>query len=68
METIGQRIIRCIKEVTPSSIKTCIWMIEITVGVSFAMMLLKYFNILPWISQLISPVFKYFGLPGSAAL
>ena len=68
METIGQRIIRCIKEVTPSSIKTCIWMIEITVGVSFAMMLLKYFNILPWISQLISPVFKYFGLSGSAAL
>ncbi|MBO4572032.1 MAG: nucleoside recognition protein [Bacteroidales bacterium] len=68
METTLQRIKRCIKEVTPSSIKTCIWMIEITVGVSFAMMLLKYFNILPWISELISPVFKYFGLPGSAAL
>lgn len=68
METTGQRIVRCIKEVTPSSIKTCIWMIEITVGVSFAMMLLKYFNILPWISDLISPIFKYFGLPGSAAL
>ena len=68
METTLQRIKRCIKEVTPSSIKTCIWMIEITVGVSFAMMLLKYFNILPWISGLISPVFKYFGLPGSAAL
>lgn len=68
METTGQRIVRCVKEVTPSSIKTCIWMIEITVGVSFAMMLLKYFNILPWISDLISPIFKYFGLPGSAAL
>ena len=68
METTGQRILRCIREVTPSSVKTCIWMIEITVGVSFAMMLLKYFNILPWISDLISPVFKYFGLPGSAAL
>lgn len=48
--------------------KTCIWMIKITVGVSFAMMLLKYLNILPWISQLIGPVFSYFGLPGSAAL
>lgn len=43
-------------------------MIKITVGVSFAMMLLKFFNILPWISDFISPVFKYFGLPGSAAL
>lgn len=43
-------------------------MVKITVGVSFAMMLLKYFNILPWISDFISPVFKLFGLPGSAAL
>jgi len=43
-------------------------MIEITAGVSFAMMLLKFFNILPLVSDFISPVFKYFGLPGSAAL
>ncbi len=62
------RIASAVKEVIPSSTKTCIWMIKITVGVSFAMMLLKFFNILPWISNFISPVFKYFGLPGSAAL
>lgn len=64
----GSRIRASIKEVLPSSAKTCIWMVKITVGVSFAMMLLKYFNILPWISDFISPVFKLFGLPGSAAL
>ena len=68
VETTKQRIVRSIKEVLPSSKKTCIWMIKVTVIVSFAMMLLKYFNILPWISDLISPVFKYLGLPGSAAL
>lgn len=62
------RIRKAVKEVLPGTISTCIWMIEITVGVSFAMMLLKYFNILPWISEFISPVFKHFGLPGSAAL
>ncbi len=66
--TAWQRIRKCVKEVLPSSKKTCIWMIKVTVIVSFAMMLLKYFNILPWISDLISPVFKYLGLPGSAAL
>lgn len=66
--TTGQRIVRSAREVIPSSVKTCIWMVKVTVGVSFAMMLLKYFNILPWISDFISPVFKYFGLPGSAAL
>ncbi len=66
--TAWQRIRSCVKEVLPSSKKTCIWMIKVTVIVSFAMMLLKYFNILPWISDLISPAFKYLGLPGSAAL
>ena len=62
------RIIRCVKEVLPSTTKTCIWILKITVGVSFAMMLLKYFDILPWISNAVSPVFRIFGLPGAAAL
>ena len=62
------RIIRCVKEVLPSTTKTCIWILKITVGVSFAMMLLKYFDILPWISDAVSPVFRIFGLPGAAAL
>jgi hypothetical protein len=62
------RIVRCVKEVLPSTTKTCIWIIKITVAVSFAMMLLKFFDILPWISNAVSPVFKIFGLPGAAAL
>lgn len=62
------RIVRCVKEVLPSTTKTCIWIIKITVAVSFAMMLLKYFDILPWISNAVSPVFRIFGLPGAAAL
>ena len=63
-----QRIVACVKEVLPSTTNTCIWIIKITVAVSFAMMLLKYFDILPWISNAVSPVFRIFGLPGSAAL
>lgn len=66
--TAWQRVKKSVKEVLPSSGITCIWMIKITVIVSFAMMLLKYFNILPWISDLVSPVFKFFGLPGASAL
>ena len=62
------RIVACIREVLPTTTKTCIWIIKITVAVSFAMMLLKYFDILPWISDAVSPVFKIFGLPGAAAL
>lgn len=67
-ETSKERVLRCVKEILPTTTKTCIWIIKITVGVSFAMMLLKYFNILPYISQAISPVFRLFGLPGATAL
>jgi hypothetical protein len=67
-EDTWQRIKQCVKDIVPSTLKTCIWIIKITVGVSFAMMLLKWFGILPWISKAVSPLFKYFGLPGSAAL
>lgn len=63
-----QRAVESVRDVLPGTIRICIWMIKITVGVSFAMMLLKFFNILPWISDFIGPVFQYFGLPGSAAL
>ena len=35
------RLKACVREVLPSTTKTCIWIIKITVAVSFAMMLLK---------------------------
>lgn len=63
-----EKILGCIKAVIPSTTKTCIWLVKITVGVSFAIMFLKYFGILPWISQFLSPVFNVIGLPGEAAL
>ena len=67
-ESHKEKIIRCIKSVLPSTTKTCIWILKITVGVSFAIMFLKYFNILPWFSNLLAPVFNALGLPGEAAL
>lgn len=62
------RILSCIKSVLPSTTKTCVWLLKITVSVSFAILFLKYFQILPWFSNLISPVFNFIGLPGEAAL
>lgn len=67
-ESNKERILRCVKEIIPSTSKTCIWLIKITVGVSLAILLLKYFKILPWFSQFISPLFNHLGLPGEAAL
>lgn len=67
-ETHRERILRCIKGVIPSTSKTCIWLVKITVGVSLAIVFLKYLKILPWFSQFISPLFNHLGLPGEAAL
>lgn len=67
-DNIKKRIISTVKSTLPTTTKTCLWILKITVGVSFAVMLLKYFNILPWISDAVSPFLRYLGLPGNAAL
>lgn len=67
-ESVKERIVLCVKDVLPTAGKTCLWIIKITVGVSLGILFLKYFNVLPWFSEKISPVFNYLGLPGEAAL
>lgn len=59
---------KSVKSVLPVTTKTAIWIIKLTVGVSFAIMLLKYTGLLTQISDLLSPIFKLFGLKGEAAL
>ncbi|MBE6224624.1 MAG: nucleoside recognition protein [Bacteroidales bacterium] len=66
-ESGKERVARCVKSVLPSTTKTCIWLVKLTVSVSFAIMFLKYVNILPWISNLLTPLFNSIGLPGEAA-
>ena len=70
MEAPGfrQRCAAAVRKVLPSTLKTALWMIKITVGVSFAIMLLGYFGFIDWLSAVLSPLFVHFGLPGEAAL
>lgn len=62
------RAVRSVKETLPSTAKTAVWIVEITVAVSFVILLLKYFNILPVISDFAAPFFKLFGLEGDTVL
>ena len=62
------RIVTCVRSATPSALKTIWWLTKIMVGVSFGIMLLQYFGVIEWISELLTPVFSSFGLPGEAAL
>ncbi len=63
-----QRAWSSIKEIMPKTLKTCLWLIRITVLVTLFVQLLEYFNILPVISKFLSPLFNLMGLPGEAAL
>jgi spore maturation protein SpmB len=62
------RTISSVKEILPKTLKTCLWLVRITVLVTLGVQFLEYFKILPWISNFLSPVFNLLGLPGEAAL
>ena len=61
-------MLSCVRSATPSALKTIWWLTKIMVGVSFAIMLLQYLGVIAWFSELLTPVFSSFGLPGEAAL
>lgn len=58
----------CIKKVLPVAFKTSCWFLKIMLPVSFLVLLLSYFNILPYLSSFAAPLFALLGLPGDAAL
>ena len=53
---------------TIKGLKTTLFLISIMVPLSFLMVLLKWSGFLQVISDLIAPLFKYVGLPGSCSL
>lgn len=62
------RLLFCVKEALPQGFKTALWLLKITIPVSFAVMLLDYFGGLEYIAQFTTPIFKIIGLPGVAAI
>lgn len=62
------RIKKCIKTALPQGLKTAIWLLKITIPVSLGVMLLDFFGGLEFIAQYTTPVFKFIGLPGVAAI
>ncbi len=57
-----------VKRCLPSTNQPALWLIKITVAVSFGIMLLGHFGVIEWISNVLSPVFNHYGLTGEAAL
>lgn len=65
---IKNRIVGCIRKVLPVALRTSLWFLKIMLPVSFFVLLLSHFHILPYLSSLAAPLFTLLGLPGDAAL
>jgi spore maturation protein SpmB len=65
---ISQRALAAAKSAVPGALRTAWWMVRLTVMVSFGVEVLRWFGILNWMSESLSPLFGLVGLPGEAAL
>ncbi len=52
----------------PPAVKTGIWLLSVTIPVSFAVLVMKLTGLLQDIARLFEPLFSLFGLPGESAL
>lgn len=59
---------RVVREALPSAYRTAVWIIKITVIVSFVILLLDYVGFINLVSSWLDPTFHLFGLPGEASL
>ena len=64
----SKRILKCFKAAWRPGIKTALWLLKITIPVSFAVTILNYFGIIAWVAFYLNPLFKLIGLPGQSGL
>jgi spore maturation protein SpmB len=65
---IGNRLLHCVKISLPQGMKTALWLLKLTIPVSFAVFLLDFFGILNVIAGWVAPLFKLIGLSGQASI
>ena len=62
------RVLAAAKAAIPSAFRTAWWMVRLVIIVSFGVEVLRYFGVIAWLSDLLSPFFELLGLPGEASL
>ncbi len=66
--TLRKRFRDCFVTSLRPAVRTGLWIIKITLPVSFGVLLLKLTGLLTVIAKLFAPLFALFGMPGEAAL
>ena len=67
IEQLFSRILKCIKPALPKAAKTTIWLLKITIPVTFLVLVLNYTGWLTQISDGLQPFFNILGLPAESA-
>ncbi len=65
---IRKRLANCVKTALPQGTRTALWLLKITIPVSFAVFLLDYSGLLEIIAGWVAPLFKLIGLSGEASI
>ena len=68
MYSILSRIVLCVKESIPKSLKTCLWLLKIMLPIGLVVRLLDYYGIIADLSVYLQPVFEFIGLRGNLAI
>ncbi|MFO7829997.1 MAG: nucleoside recognition protein [Bacteroidales bacterium] len=67
LQQLFNRILKCIKPALPKAAKTTIWLLKITIPVTFLVLVLNYTGWLAQISSGLQPFFNLLGLPAESA-
>jgi spore maturation protein SpmB len=63
-----ERILKCVRSALPQGTKTAIWLLKITIPVSFAVFLFDFLGFLNVLADWVAPLFKLIGLSGEASV
>ena len=62
------RLRRCIRDAWRPALRIALWLLRITVPISFAVLILDLSGVLAWIADWFAPLFSLLGMPGESAL
>lgn len=68
VQNIPKRLVYCVKSSLPQGTKTALWLLKLTIPVSFLVFLLDHFGVLNLIAGWVAPLFKLIGLSGQASV
>ncbi len=68
VSSFTERVVGCFKLASPKALKTSLWILKITIPVSFIVSILGFYGALSMVSNFFTPAFKLIGLRGEAAI